>query len=169
MGKVRVCVRGRRHAVIQGVAFAGDGLGAIARDVGNEPGLTEAGLFVLVALVGDVAGFIAAVDAEKVLDALRDLAVLWIDRLVGGQRLAREGAFLRLFSHGGVTCCGRVEELRHGSYTTSVGECSGRLWCLGRELDGCREMTVAQLHGQWAMARWVRSMFRVAVRVARAA
>lgn len=40
-----------------------------------------------------------AVDAEEVLDALRDLAVLGVDGLVGRQRVAGEGALLR---HGGV-------------------------------------------------------------------
>lgn len=53
----------------------------------------------------------AAVDAEEVLDALRDLAVLAVDRLVGGQRVAGEGALLR---HGGVGRRVRgAEELRH--------------------------------------------------------
>lgn len=80
VGEVWVGVRGRRHAVIQGVAFAGDSLRAIARDVGNEPRLAEARLFVLgICLVGELAGVVAAVDAEKVLDPLGDLAILCID------------------------------------------------------------------------------------------
>lgn len=53
----------------------------------------------------------AAVDAEEVLDALRDLSILAVDGLVGGQRVAREGALLR---HGGVGRRVRgAEELRH--------------------------------------------------------
>ena len=81
-------------------------------------------------MLASVAG---AVDAEEVLDALRDLAVLAVDGLVGGQRDAREGALL---GHGGVARGGGAEELRHGGGTQwSEGECRG-----GHGV------------GQWAMA-----------------
>jgi hypothetical protein len=91
--------------------------------VGNESRLAESGLLVLggrlVVLIRELSGVVAAVDAEEVLDSLRDLAVLAIDRLVGGQRLAREGTFLR---HVGVARCGRVQELRHTGRTASMAE-----------------------------------------------
>lgn len=60
----------------------------------------------------------AAVDAEEVFDALRDLAVLAVDGLVGGQRVAGEGALLR---HGGVGRRVRgAEELRHSGCEVNV-------------------------------------------------
>lgn len=116
VGKVGVGVGGGR-GVFEGVALASDGVGAVAGDVGDEARLAEAGLFVLggwgaVAFVRVLAGVAVAVDAEEVLDALRDLAVLGGgDGLVGGQRRAGEGALLR---HGGVAGGGGAEELRHG-------------------------------------------------------
>lgn len=117
MGKVRVGVGRRRYGVVEGIALAGDGLRAVARDVGHESRLAEAGLFVLgccgaAALVGNLAVVIVAVYPEEVLDALRNVAVGAIELLVGGQGGAREGALL---GHVGVGGCGGAEELRHTS------------------------------------------------------
>jgi len=81
VGKVGIGVGRGRDGVVERVAFAGDRLRAIAGDVRHKPRLAEARLFILggrggvIGLVGDVAGVVAAVDSEEVLDALRDVAV----------------------------------------------------------------------------------------------
>jgi hypothetical protein len=45
--KVGIGVGGGRDGIVEGVAFTGDGLRAIAGDVRHEPRLAEARLFVL--------------------------------------------------------------------------------------------------------------------------
>lgn len=120
--EVGVRVGGGRHALVEWVAFAGDGGAAVAVYVRQEARLAE-GRLALAAVLGRaaIAAVLAAVeavlaaarvDAEEVLDLLRDLAVGAIDLLVGGDGHAGEGA-LRVLGRGG-RVAGRAEELRHG-------------------------------------------------------
>lgn len=115
VGKVRVGIGGGRDGVFERVAFAGDGVRAIAGDVRKESGLAERRLLVLwgggaAVLVRVLACVTRAGNAKEIFDALRDLAVLSIDRLVGRHGQAGEGALL---CHGGMGRVGRAEELRH--------------------------------------------------------
>lgn len=99
MGKVGIGVGGRTQ-FIEGIAFTGDGLTPISTDMWQEATVAE---FVLgargrgafrtgLSLANRLVFGGRRCDAEKVLDLLADLRVGAVDRLVGRQGHAREGA-----------------------------------------------------------------------------